>query len=383
MEHILKTNSSEFEKFIKNLMNNAPKGYYPWLFPVNGKAPGVAKGISWKSEKARLTIKEAINRLKQGKNVGISGRANDPLIIIDIDDKKYRDQLKPTLIIRSRKRVGFHAFYWADHKDKRLPINIPTDSGEIRSSDQYVVCSGSFVNLSNEDIDKMIAEGKASEEDKQRIINDPNRGVYTVETARQPTTITFDELPELFLDKVRENEKKTKEIEAWRKGNPLTKVNLTDKHSALFDLRITDVAPSQPKSDRFPHPLHDSDTGQNFSIDGDLAHCWRHLVSLNAIQYLVVKSGYLSCEDAGTGHKGSHQSYVIGDDGAIFFAWLEAKKMGVIPKDDPVPINALLYIARMHKVCDAKLIPNRNEYETKRLPMDAWNKCLLIIEEEY
>jgi len=221
------------------------------------------------------------------------------------------------------------------------------------------------------------------EEDKKKIINDPNRGVYTVETARQPTTITFDELPELFLDKVRENEKKAKEIEAWRKGNPLTKVNLTDKHSALFDLRITDVAPSQPKSDRFPHPLHDSDTGQNFSIDGDLAHCWRHLVSLNAIQYLVVKSGYLSCEDAGTGHKGSHQSYVIGDDGAIFFAWLEAKKMGVIPKDDPVPINALLYIARMHKVCDAKLIPNRNEYETKRLPMDAWNKCLLIIEEEY
>jgi len=35
---------------------------------------------------------------------------------------------------------------------------------------------------------------------------------------------------------------------------------------------------------------------------GSICHCWRHLVSLNAVQYLCVSAGYMSCGDAGIPH---------------------------------------------------------------------------------
>ena len=118
---MIKTKPSEFVKFHKFLMSNAPKGYVPWYFPVvkENKAPdGYAVSLkaplkhdgtkgNWKAEWARLSYEEAIKRLEQGLNVGISARSEDDLIIIDIDDLKYADQMPNTLIIKSRKRCGY------------------------------------------------------------------------------------------------------------------------------------------------------------------------------------------------------------------------------------------------------------------------------------
>jgi len=378
---MIKTKPLEFVKFHKLLMSNAPKGYIPWYFPVvkNNKAPdGYAVSIkapmkhegsrgNWKANWARLSYEEALNRLEQGLNVGISGREYDPLIIIDIDDLKYADQMPKTLIIKSRKRCGYHGFCWKHPDDKILPLNIPTDYGEIRSSDQYVVASGSYCETSEHDIDGE----PISKELKKEIQSDPLLGNYTVDNNKNPILISYKELPSFFkeqYEKVKEQEKVKIKSES---------IKPTGKHSALFDLEIRDIVSTVPGR-REPHPLHTSDTGMNFSIDNNLAHCWRHHVSLNPIQFLCVKSGYMSCQDAGTGHirGGAGSSRITGDNGAIFFAWLEAKKCGLISEDDPMPVKAMCFIAEQNRLIDS------NNFKGLLHPV-IYNKVLKIVEEKY
>jgi len=380
---MIKTKPDEFVKFHNLLMANAPKGYIPWYFPVikHNKAPdglavaerspsnAIGKRGNWKAPWARLTYKEALERLKIGLNVGLSGRKDDPLIIIDIDNWNYINQAPQTLITLSRKRCGIHAFCWKHPSCDKLPLNIPTDYGEVRSSDQYVVAAGSYCDTSEKDIDGQ----PISDEFKCNIKNDPCIGVYTVKEELKPCFIKYEGLPVFFLNK----EKIMQEKENKKPEYKNNIINYDGKKSALFDLKITDIV-SDYNGLRKPHPLHNSDTGMNFSVDNGLAHCWRHCVSLNAIQFLVVKSGYMSCLNAGTGHinSGAGTSDVIGDDGAIFYAWKEAKKMSLIPIEDPIPVRAIKYIAHKHN-----LIPK--EYTFWKLPVDIYNQVLKIIEDDY
>jgi len=378
---MIKTKPEEFVMFHKCLISNAPKGYIPWYFPVvkHNKAPdglavanrcpvGLKEGRgNWKADWARLSYEEALERLNKGLNVGLSARKEDPLIIIDIDDWKMLDKMPSSLICTSRKRCGIHGFFWKDKDDKILPLNIPTEYGEIRSSDQYVVASGSYCETSTNDI----KGEKLPKEFEEQIIKEDKIGIYTVKEEISPSIICYNDLPS-FLKEQREKVKERDSVQLNKET-----IKPTGKHSALFDLTINNVVNSIPKNSRKPHPLHSSDTGMNFSINGDLAHCWRHLVSLNPIQFLCVKSGYLSCQDAGTGHKGSGagSSCVKGDDGAIFHAWLEAKKCGLLPKSDPLPVKAMLYIARENKLID-------NDFEGI-LPSVIYNKVLNIVEGNY
>lgn len=392
----------EFNKFYNPLMKNAPDGYQAWLFPLQkqGKAPdgrAIAqrappgyeretgeKAGSWKAPHAQLTKEESIELMCRGHNIGIAGRSNDPLINVDVD--RGGIELKETLTVKSRSRIGEHGFYFSGGDDK-LP-NIPTEQGEVRSRDQYVVAAGSYVPTTEKELTDKVLKGEITEETKTKILNDSYIGHYTVSKAIPPTTITFDELPDMFKEQVRKNEEKQKEIEKQRQEmlqyKPATPVSSSGRRSALFDLRIEDVVPPG-LSDRDAHPLHDSDTGQNFSVSDGVSHCWRHNVSLNPLQYLVVKSGYMSCLDAGTGHKGSNAgaSQVTGSDETVFHAWLQAKRDGIIPIDDPIPTYAVLFIARKHNVCPHHKIPNRWEYPKKKLPIKAYNKCLEIVEKEY
>jgi putative DNA primase/helicase len=388
-----KTRPESFEIFYRELMSDAPEGYVPWFFPVQrgGKAPDsnaislrsknvclrcnarwIKKGkkivcskceesrASWKSPHARLSFDEAIKRLQDGGNLGLAARADDPLVIIDIDDLNYEIDLPNTLTEISRKRVGFHAFCW--DKDKSAKVNIPTDHGEVRSCDQYVVCSGSYCYTSEDEIDKE----PISPKDKEIAKNDPDLGSYTPLNIKSPITITYEEFPD-FFKKVAVKIKKhprpcLKNITIASKGN----------RSALFDLSINNIvsiSEGKPES----HPLHGSKTGTNFSISNGLGHCWRHNVSLNALQFLCVKSGYLSCEDAGTKHKSAGSNSL--DDGAIFHAWVEAKNMRIIPRDDPIPTRAMNYVAKKYE-----LVSNNH---VGLLRPRIYNKVLKILEEKY
>lgn len=356
--------------------NTAPKGYTPWILPCkkDGKDPDTR--ISWKAEQSRLTPAEAIRRLKNNwGNVGLSGRADDQLILVDIDDPSIEDQLKPTLKIRSRSRAGTHAIYWADVDDEILPCNIPTDQGEIRSSDQYVVAPGSYVPCTEEGLTEKVEAGEYTEEQKQKALEDPDLGYYTLDNQKSISKITFEELPEPFKNAYR----KKKEVENNPDYDFEPEIVEGKDTSALYELEITDLTASGVTG-RDPHPLHASDTGANWVITEGVGHCWRHLVSLNAIQFLCVESGYMNCHEAGTPHKGSG-SQVTGNDEAIWEAWKHAKETGYIPEDDPIPFRALCHITRKHELCDPEKIPNRGS--DKLLPKNIYRKALQIVEDEY
>ena len=192
MEQIIKNKDDyvnfkikEFEKFYNALMSNAPKDYIPWFFPceVQNKNPAVkailrlnpeSKG-SWHHESARLTREQCIKHIKMNYNIGISARKNDPLVIIDIDEEEYMNQIpKNTLVNISRKRAGLHAFCW--DKDGSAKINLPTEYGEVRSDNQYVLAPGSYTPFKGMD---------KKEEEKytglpQWAKDDPLLGFYTV-----------------------------------------------------------------------------------------------------------------------------------------------------------------------------------------------------------
>lgn len=382
-------NLNQFKRFHRQLMSTAPDGYTPHYFPIvaGGKIPDglfiTKRGNngSWKADHARLTFTEACNRIEGGSNVALAARANDSLQPADADTEEIYNQFKPSLKTKGRSRIGGHAWYFTDPKDKRLPANIPTGKGEARGCDQYILVPGSRVRCTREELAKKVSDGEITQEQMDKAIADPNLGHYTVENNLAPATIVFEDLPPIFREKVA----KDKEIEEQQKALPKYEPRQANgRKSALFDLQITDLVSPRKCNDRFPHPIHDSTTGQNFSISNGLGHCWRCMVSLNAIQFLAVKSGYMTCDQAGTGHKqGGGPSQVKGNNGALFHAWLEAKKIGVIPQNDPVPINAIFYIAEKHELCSPEQIPKRGDFPKRKLPAGIYNKALKTIEEEY
>src|SRR3990172_7116526 len=313
----------EFEKFYELLMREAPKGYNPWFFACepNGKNPVL--GLSWHDEKARLTKEQCIEAIKQGFNLGISARKDDPLIIGDIDEEIYLEQLpKDTLTTTSRKRIGAHFFGW--NKDGTAKINLPTDSGELRSDNQYVLACGSYVPFNiSEKKDK-----ESFEKLPEHIKNDNLLGYYTLKDNNIQEYYHSLYVQIVFHDKQRENI----ESESIVKQREETREYPEGKYSKLFKLKVSDIVGLIPAKERHGHPLHESDTDSNFSLskDGSIAHCWRHLVSFNAVQYLCVKAGYSSCVDAGTPHKGRGISKIRGDKLALDIAYKEAINLGLI-----------------------------------------------------
>lgn len=351
------TRPKEFKRFYNLLMKNAPEGYQPHLFRCGekSKAPELEYG-SWKSEENRLSGRGAIKWMRRGKNIGIAGMPDDELVNIDIDDeeKTTKDDLKKTLMARSRSRTGLHAWYFSEDS---IP-NIPTDDcGEIRSQGQYVVAPGSYV---------------PSEKDLT------DAGYYTIEMEKPVSSISIDELPEVFEETRKKNEKKSE--------TPESKINFDPEknesgHSALYEIEARDVVSREGgsinSSDRWTAIFHDSSTDQNMSFGGGLLHCWRHGVSLNGLMALVVLSGLMTCRQAGSPHKnsGAGPSEIINNDEAILEAWLYAKKHGYIPQDDPMPVRALNYVAKIEEIYNAE--------EGEMLPAWAYNRTLEIVEDEY
>lgn len=385
-----KTNSAEFIKFYDALMASAPHGYKPWLFPVvaEDKYPDplatfqlagpkssccdapwkyvvsaqntnksywacekcLSARASWKAPHACMSKQQCIDRLNSGGNIGFAARANDPIIIIDLDDENIPD-IKPTLSLQSRSRKGRHRIGLAG--DDKIKTNISTGTfGELRSLDEYIVAPGSFVPVLPESIAKL-------PEDQR-----PLAGCYTVDKVLPLATLLFNDLPDVF--KQTHEQTMMNATQAPSLVNPFT---IPDKHSAVFDLKIKNIVSINQTRDK--HPAHESETGGNFSADENVAICWRHNMAHNAIHLLAVLSGKYSCEQVGKKLKGL--SIPI-DDGQIFWAWHEAKKRGIIPIDDPVPIRAMLYIAREYKL---------RINDDNVLPVKTYNEVLEIIRRDY
>lgn len=352
---------NEFKHFMKLLLKNAPSNYQPWLLRLNPHSKDPIEGISWKSPQARLTIDQAMDYMRFGGNIGIAATTSDNLVNMDCDGGIIKDnEVKSTLKVRTRSRLGVHAFYWNVDKDK-IP-NIPTNqAGEVRSQWQFVVVAGSYVETDP----LKIPEAERA-----------NAGYYTIENAQAPSTITYLELPKVFRD---EHEKRI--ASPIRQPLDFDPKKAKQKHSALFDITAYDVCLREggktKDGERWPSLFHDSDTQKNMSYSSKgLLHCWRHECSFNGLQALTVLSGYMSCNEAGSPHDGTPgMSSIIGDDGAIFHAWLYAKSHGYITKEDPIPVRALNYLALKHLHFKAE--------KDKLLPRNIYERVLKIVKEEY
>jgi putative DNA primase/helicase len=351
----------EFKHFIDLLLSNAPTNYQPWLLRLNSGSKDPIEGVSWKSPEARLTVDQAIDYMRHGGNIGLAGTTNDQLVNMDADGGIIQDcEVKQTLMVKTRSRIGRHAFYW-NIDETKIP-NIPTDgAGEVRSQWQFVVCAGSYVET-----DPL----KVPEAERE------NAGYYTIHNPQPPSCITYAELPKVF----REAHEKAS-IVPERKPSTFDPKKATGKRSALFDITAYDVCLREggktQTGERWPSIFHDSDTGKNMSLSSEgLLQCWRHNCSLNGLQALVVLSGYMTCNDAGSHHRGSGgSSRVTGDDGAIFHAWIYAKTHSYIPVDDPIPVRAMHYVADKHLHFKAK--------KDQPLPPQIYRQVLKIVEEEY
>lgn len=366
----------ELITFVKLLKKNAPEDYDPWFFRVEagGKAPDTSYG-SWKDEDARLSGYEAVQWMQDGGNVGIAGTHDDRLVNVDIDDEDETtpSDMKPTLMARSRSRTGVHAWYF-ESEPGDIP-NIPTDdAGEIRANWQYVVAPGSYVETDPEEV---------PEEHRKTA------GYYTIERENPVADITLEELPEVFREKHQRDAQNDAEPEL--DGDAPTPTR-SDGGSALFQIEAKDVIQKERGSvdtgDRWTSLFHGSDTGANMSLsDEGLLQCWRHEVAHNGLQALTVLSDHPgTCEQVGTPHRhsGAGESIIHRGDEHIWTAWKYAKEQGYIPRDDPVPYRALLYIARSHDLCPISEIPDEYDPENgQRLPAAAYDPALSIIENNY
>lgn len=147
------TSVSDFRAMVsaipkENLVNT-------WFFPVrmNAKEPDIPKGNSFKANTAyRLSVYDAINRLKWGKNVGICAIIGG-IMFLDIDVSKgkllasegFLDSLEETLMIRSR-NGGRQYYFLNDGKyANQIVYEGKTAIGELRADWWYVVGAGSYV----------------------------------------------------------------------------------------------------------------------------------------------------------------------------------------------------------------------------------------------
>lgn len=278
--------------------------------------------------------------MQRGCNIGIAAKADDPLVIIDIDDMEQVPDIKPTLQTISRKRIGRHNYFFA--KDETAKRNIAADTaGEVRACWQYVVAPGSYVPCGEKDFAKMPEEEKV------------NAGHYTVFKELPVSEITYAEFPQAYKNS--DMARKIVDTEAAiRKIVPKTSTKKSYRSSALWDLSIEDVSGlSDTKGKRVPMPfeIHDSGTYKNCSVSQGLLHCWRHEVSHNAFSYLCILAGVMTCENAGLQHGGRHYGADATDGETVFRVWKYAKEKGMIPNNDPIPLSALKYFARSKGIC--------------------------------
>ena len=379
MRHL--TDPAMFKRFDELLTKNRP-GYKPWYFlltklnkdPADDPTdPTGERKIAWKKNpKHHLSAEQAIKYMRGGANIGIAATGMDGLCIIDIDDIEATPDsvMKPTLSVRSRKRIGRHYFYWT--QDPRCKSNIPTDDkGEIRANWQYVVAPGSFVLCSNEERDRMPTD--------QREF----AGKYTIENEAPVSDIEWKEVPPVFKEQddknknaIRVQQKKRKEKAKERKKKK--EKAPSSKDSRIWHLAIDDIMDIPDKS-RFPSFFHSSETGKNTSVTdtGGIA-CWRHLVTHTPMSALAVLAGVTDCLSAGVGmadSKAGDSEIDYKDGKTLFKMWDFAKRESIISQDDPIPPRALTWYAT-----EQKIVPEWAVVDGWKLPPTIHNAAIEELE---
>jgi len=332
--------------------------------------------------RAELDVRGFAELIDSGRLSDISGWR---FVDVSADDEETTPADVPTsLRARSRSRTGWHTWYF--DRDGAVP-NIPTDEfGEVRTDWQYVVAPGSFVASAAEDI----PDGA----------DDP--GYYTVEDEAPVAEIAYDDLPQVFRDAAEaaeDDEEDEEEDAATQEREAFTPDRSADGRSAVFNVEAADLVGANDPSERFTSIFHDSGTGSNMSVSGDKLHCWRHGVAHGGLQALATLSDEVSegCRELGAAHKnsGAGRNRLKGDWQLVWAAWVEAKRRGRIPTDDPVPYRVLREIAVDDGLVDrddlvtrdgetGEVVSDGQAADTYRaLPPGTYNRALAHIENKY
>jgi len=346
------TNYHLLKKLIEH-RENLPKKYREkslHLIPLQNKNKVPIKGVEFNAEP--LTPDEAIEWMKKGGNIAVTGMPDDNWVNIDVDDERAIpiDSWKPTLTARSSKRWGYHLFYVCNNRKTKSGwkkeisnIDVP-DIGEARTEKKYVLAPGSYARPSGQKLENV------PENEYQNI------GDYTIEKDLPIAEITYDELHTLYKE-AHEKQEETL-VKARRSlGFKSTKFR-PGIDSQLYNLTAKDVmewvAKQQPETykdsvtttdegltftDRFPHPTHGSKQPPGkgncgFLKNDELMYCFRDHTTHNAITILAMLSGAETCEELGSPQMGYAMQIT---DEQVDKAWEWAKEQGFIPTDDPMP----------------------------------------------
>ena len=142
------------------------------------------------------------------------------------------------------------------------------------------------------------------------------------------------------------------------------------KGSALFDLDLADVAPVSTGY-RGKSPLGHHGNSENYFVvfnDGYLGYDHKHKTAYNALTFLLCDAGE---------RRASNSSGPL-DDRETFVAWRHAKQNRHLTDDDPIPHNALQYVALTHSHCTTEDIE-----EGWKLPREAYNAAIQTVKDEY
>ena len=376
---------SELEYWLEHLTDGAPDGYEPWLFRCakGGKDPYLGQG-SWKDESNQLTPEEAVEAMENGFNIGIAGTADDRLVNVDIDDDEEIDidDLQPSTRVRSQSRSGRHQQHFSTEPGE-IPNIAHPDAGEVRTEWQYVLAPGSHIDPDDEEEYQREVVDPAPDE------QEPLVGYYTVEIAREPTTLDYDQLPKPLREHYEESKREAERAEKRREKKDPDEFESGSNTSAIFDLEATDIVPTEGgttnPTDRWSALFHGSSTDANMSVsDEGKLHCWRHNTAHGALQILAVlsdesASGDQACKEVGRGHKGSAEGPCRLPSGELnWAAWKYAKKRGYIKHSDPIPHSALVHVATDNGICD----PSDVE-DGWKLPYPDYVEALTLISEKY
>lgn len=376
---------SELEYWLEYLMESAPDEYEPWLFRCakGGKDPYLGQG-SWKDESNQLTPEEAVEAMGDGFNIGIAGTADDRLVNVDIDDDEEIDieDLQPSTRVRSQSRSGRHQQHFSTEPGE-IPNIAHPDAGEVRTEWQYVLAPGSHIDPDDEEEYQREVVDEAPDE------QEPLVGYYTVEVAREPTTLDYDQLPDPLREYYEESKRKAEEAKKEREKKDPDEYDSSGNSSAIFDLDVRDIVPTEGGStnptERWSALFHGSSTDANMSVsDEGKLHCWRHTTAHGALQVLAVlsnesSSGDRACMEVGAGHSGSAEGPCRLSSGELnWAAWKYAKKRGYIKNTDPIPHSALVHVAIENGICE----PSDVE-DGWKLPYPDYVEALTLVSEKY
>jgi hypothetical protein len=155
------TKPDDFKKLLPNIPDERFKNI--WFFPVrqDRKNPDVPPGTILKGNTAyRLTAKDAYQRLKSGKNIGIYALPAG-LMFLDIDvkdgktkaSKEFIKQIPETFTVKTR-NGGYQYYYLNESKySNQIIKEHGIEIGELRTNWYYVVGVGSFVTPDENNFD--------------------------------------------------------------------------------------------------------------------------------------------------------------------------------------------------------------------------------------